>query len=255
MAGDWIPMRHDLFEDPSVIGLAEKLGEKTATIVGFLQKIWSFFDAQTVDGVANFVTEKWLDDLVKKKGMARGMCEVGWLEIDANSITVPNFANWMGYSAKTRLKETRKKQRQRLSPLVSRICPDFVPTLSPIEGDKKGTTGQDRTGHNNTAAGAAAQISAIEKTGCSPAIAKKLACEAVDLALIPVAVDYFTAKKSEFKSPMAALRSMLTSPEKWQFVKGDQGWEPPEAQTVSPTEMKYQQCKQRREARTRELGR
>lgn len=39
MAGDWIPMRLDLYEDPAVTFMAERLGEREEVVVGYLHRV------------------------------------------------------------------------------------------------------------------------------------------------------------------------------------------------------------------------
>ena len=56
MAGDWIAMRLDLYEDPAVAYMAERLGEREEVIVGFLHRVWSWASRQCHDGSVTNVT-------------------------------------------------------------------------------------------------------------------------------------------------------------------------------------------------------
>ena len=61
MAGDWIPLRADVHEDPAVIAIAAALGMEEYAVVGRLHKLWSWANRQLADGNAACVTDSWID--------------------------------------------------------------------------------------------------------------------------------------------------------------------------------------------------
>lgn len=112
MAGDWIKMRQDLHDDPSVVLIALKVQIDEDSVVGKLHKLWCWADKHTTDGFAPAIGEKWVDRYVSKPGFASAMVEAGWLSFNDSGIVFPNFDRHNGQSAKTRVEATL---RQRLS--------------------------------------------------------------------------------------------------------------------------------------------
>lgn len=108
----WIKMRTDLSTDPAVIRMASILNADDDLIVGKLHRLWAWADAHTTDGVAEGVTDKWVDKFLGVAGFARAMQDAGWLEVTADRIVFPRFDIHNGESAKKRDTNT---ERQRLS--------------------------------------------------------------------------------------------------------------------------------------------
>jgi hypothetical protein len=144
MAGDWIKMRADLAEDPAVIAIGAKLGMDEFSVVGRLQCLWSWADGQSRDGHASGVTQQWVDRKVQRDGFAQAMCDVGWLSVDNSGITIPNFDHHNGDTAKTRALGTKRKQKERLSPIGHADVPDSVRNMSRSERDKSETREEKR---------------------------------------------------------------------------------------------------------------
>lgn len=115
MAGDWIKMRSDLAEDPAVICIAGKVGLDEFAVVGRLQFLWAWFDAQSRDGHAAGVTKAWVDRKVQCDGFAQAMVDAEWLIVTPGGIEVPNFDRHNGETAKTRALGTKRKQKERAS--------------------------------------------------------------------------------------------------------------------------------------------
>jgi len=113
MAGDWIKMRHDLHEDPSVIGIAEELGLDEFAVVGRLHKLWSWGDVQTINGNALSVTPAWLDRYVSAPGFAQALSHVDWLCITSEGITIPKFNRHISESAKQRALTAKRAAKHR----------------------------------------------------------------------------------------------------------------------------------------------
>lgn len=116
MAGDWIKMRTDLYDDPAVIGMAASLKTNEFDIVGRLHLLWSWADKHTAYGFVPHITEKWIDKYVEKSGFASQMICVGWLVSDDKGVTFPHFDRHNGKSAKSRAENT---ERARLSRKIS----------------------------------------------------------------------------------------------------------------------------------------
>lgn len=114
MAGDYLPIRLDLHDDPAVIQMAAALDIAEDDVVGRLVRTWAWFNTHTEDGHASGVTSAWLDRYTSTPGWSEAMESVGWLKIDSDGgITVPGYDTWNGKSAKKRLKANARKRKQR----------------------------------------------------------------------------------------------------------------------------------------------
>jgi hypothetical protein len=127
MAGDWIPMRTNLEDDPTVIFMSRAIKLPPDHVVGKLHRFWSWVDSHTADGSLAGVDAEWIDQYVKKAGFAKAMsaAPTPWLSINRRGIAVPNYENWFGVSAKRRLMDTKRKRLVRDS---SADCPQVSRT-------------------------------------------------------------------------------------------------------------------------------
>jgi hypothetical protein len=113
MAGDWIPMRHDIADDPAVICISEATGLDRYGVVGRLHRVWSWFDSVSRFGHASVTQLSWIDHLVERDGFATAMISAGWLVHDSSGMSLPNFDRWISQSAKQRVLATRRKRSER----------------------------------------------------------------------------------------------------------------------------------------------
>jgi hypothetical protein len=154
MAGEWIPVRVDLFGCPQVVQILSRVCpdcvrnkservRKTSEVVGALIRMWSLFDRHTDDGELHGYTTFILDDEVGIDGFSDAVASVGWLLIESNSLKMPEFSKYLSTSAKTRMKDAQRKREQRA---VSEKCPENVQ----IESDKKRTTEEKRIKEKKT---------------------------------------------------------------------------------------------------------
>lgn len=113
MAGDWLPIRFDLHEDPGTIGIARSVRLDEFSVVGRLIRLWSWASSHTQDGLIPFVTPEDIDKVAQRAGFAKAMSDVSWLEIlPGGGIKIPNFDRWMGNSAKRRLQDAKRKKSE-----------------------------------------------------------------------------------------------------------------------------------------------
>lgn len=129
MAGDWIPLRTDLLEDPAVVGIAVLTGLDEFSVVGRLVRIWSASSAQTSDGSLPFYTAATIDKIAQHDGFAPAMVEAGWLTFNEEGAVIPNFDRWLSKGAKRRILDCRRKR------------------LSVLKAEKKRTTVEESTGY------------------------------------------------------------------------------------------------------------
>lgn len=113
MAGDWIKMRVDLQDDPSVVALCDHLDLDEFQVIGRLHKLWGWADTHTADGVTSGVTPRWVDRYVSHQGFAEALISVGWLCFEDGILRFPGFNIHNGASAKSRCDATIRKRVSR----------------------------------------------------------------------------------------------------------------------------------------------
>lgn len=152
MAGDWIPMRIGLEDEPEVVRIvsatmrtncADKSSRQwmTCAVIGALQRTWGLFDRLTADGLLDGYSAALLNDIVGIPDFAQQLEQVGWLKINEDSLEMPGFDTFLGRSSKRRISETKRKSQSR----ASAKRPQTVRSVA----DKKRTTEQNRTEQNN----------------------------------------------------------------------------------------------------------
>lgn len=114
MAGDWIKIRIDLTDDPNVFIMSDILSLDCPTVVGHLVMFWSWMDRHTANGQSLRLTESVIDKRVGVPGFASALRNVGWLEGDDMSLSIPKFDRHNGGSAKARALEAEAKRLRRL---------------------------------------------------------------------------------------------------------------------------------------------
>lgn len=113
MAGDWIKVQKDTPDKPEVLAIASRMGLDPDAVVGKLIRIWSWFDTHTIDGNALSVTFSFLDRLTGVTGFAEQVALVGWLEQNGQSLSLPNFGNHNGETAKKRSLGKNRAEKHR----------------------------------------------------------------------------------------------------------------------------------------------
>lgn len=152
MAGDWIAMRHELLREPEVRGMAYRLNVSRQHVVGCLLAAWSLADCHAVsrecpdvpgtnEGHLSRYRPADIDSEVGQDGFAAAMIAEGWLYQREDGVSFPKWDNYNSSTAKQRLYERKKKQRQRgQKGQNGDKCPD-------VPGTKPGP--QNRTEQNN----------------------------------------------------------------------------------------------------------
>lgn len=142
MAGDWIPMRVDLADDPAVIQVAAALGLDEFAVVGRLHRLWSWANRHLTTGDAQGVAESWVDRYVSTPGFAAALLAAGWLRTRSGHVEFPNFDRWNSQGAKTRLVKARQKRVERSRATGDTPGPRGTvasPPMSPPDGDISAT--------------------------------------------------------------------------------------------------------------------
>lgn len=109
MAGDWIKMRGNLWDDPRVAHICDATGQGEATVVGALYWLWATADQHTESGILPGLTLKAIDRKTGVTGFAAALCEVGWLEERPEGVSIVRFEEHNGASAKSRAMDAKRK--------------------------------------------------------------------------------------------------------------------------------------------------
>ncbi len=136
MAGDYICIDHELIEKPEVLAIHERTGVPIDAILGRLVMLWRLVDRQSTDGTIPLIGPVGLAQRCSgDAAFWEAIHDVapGWLIINADGVTIPNFSERFGEGARRRMKEAMKKRRQRGQ-----------------QGDKNGTAGGRRGGQCGT---------------------------------------------------------------------------------------------------------
>ncbi len=139
MAGDWIKMRGNLWDDPRVSRLCDITGQTEGPIVGGLYWLWATADQHTEDGCMPGLTLRQIDRKTGIPGFGAALCEIGWLVDDPQGVVVQRFEEHNGASAKRRCTDAQRKANGRS---VSAPDADKSRTQRGQESDELGRTSE-----------------------------------------------------------------------------------------------------------------
>lgn len=108
MAGDWIKMRGNLWDDPRVSRLCDLTDQSEAAIVGALYWLWATADQHTEDGVMPGLTLRQIDRKTGIQGFGQALCEIKWLADHPEGVAILNFEEHNGSSAKKRCQTAKR---------------------------------------------------------------------------------------------------------------------------------------------------
>lgn len=113
MAGDWIKMRGNLWDDPRVARLCDLTNQPEAAVIGSLYWLWSAADQHSEDGIMPGLTLRSIDRKTGVQGFGAAMIEIGWLADHPEGVRIVRFEEHNGSSAKRRCSESRRKMSAR----------------------------------------------------------------------------------------------------------------------------------------------
>ena len=113
MAGDWIKMRGNLWDDPRVAKMCDETGASEATIVGGLYWLWASADQHSENGIMPGLTTRAIDRKSGVAGFAESLILVGWLADHPEGVRIVRFEEHNGKSAKRRCSESVRKMSAR----------------------------------------------------------------------------------------------------------------------------------------------
>lgn len=79
MAGDWIKMRTNLWDDPRVGAIVDATDSSEAAVIGALYWLWAMADQHTEDGIMPGLSLRQIDRKTGVKGLGEGLVSIGWL--------------------------------------------------------------------------------------------------------------------------------------------------------------------------------
>ena len=117
MAMNWIKMRDDLHEDPSVLAMARELDTRPEHIVGYCHRFWGWVSRNcNADSVTN-VTLESLEGVLNLPGFCDMLVKVHWLEYVIEDgvplIRIPNFERHLSQGAKRRALAAERQRQKR----------------------------------------------------------------------------------------------------------------------------------------------
>lgn len=120
MAGDWIKLRNDIFDDPDVMIMSDILDIDCPTCVGHLCLFWSWIGRHTSDGCRIQLSKKMINRKIGIENFCETLEKIGWLDGEDMDLSIPNFERHNGNSAKARALESEAKRiRRSMSPNVN----------------------------------------------------------------------------------------------------------------------------------------
>lgn len=102
MAGDWIKMRSNLWDDPRVGSLVDATETTEATVIGGLYWLWATADQHSEDGYMPNLTLRQIDRKTGIPGLGAALVSIGWLAESEGGVTLVKFDEHNGASAKKR---------------------------------------------------------------------------------------------------------------------------------------------------------
>lgn len=109
MAGDWIKMRGNLWDDPRVARLVDMTDSSEAAVVGGLYWLWATADQHTQDGLMPGLSLRQIDRKTGIQGLGKALCDIGWLSETEAGVRLENFEEHNGQSAKRRCVDAQRK--------------------------------------------------------------------------------------------------------------------------------------------------
>ena len=113
MAGDWIKMRGNLWDDPQGTRLCDITDQGEAAIVGGLYWLWATADQHSEDGIMPGLTLRGIDRKTGIAGLGDALVAIGWLVDHPDGIRIVGFDEHNGQSAKRRCADAQRKASAR----------------------------------------------------------------------------------------------------------------------------------------------
>ena len=113
MAGDWIKMRGNLWDDPRIAAICDACDCGEAQAIGALYWLWATADQHTEDGLMPGLTLRQIDRKTGVPGFGAALESIGWIQASEEGVTLTRFDEHNGASAKRRCMEAQRKANSR----------------------------------------------------------------------------------------------------------------------------------------------
>lgn len=108
MAGDWIKMRGNLWDDPRVARLCDLTDQGESAVIGGLYWLWATADQHSQDGTMPGLSLRQIDRKTGIQGFGQALCDIGWISESAEGIQIERFDEHNGASAKSRAQTAKR---------------------------------------------------------------------------------------------------------------------------------------------------
>jgi hypothetical protein len=115
MAGDWIKMRGNLWDDPRVARICDETNKREAEVIGGLYWLWSMADEQSEDGNLIGLSLATIDRKTGIKTFGAALLKVGWILEITDGLKIARFEEHNGSSAKRRAQMAKASSNYRAS--------------------------------------------------------------------------------------------------------------------------------------------
>jgi hypothetical protein len=109
----WIKMGVGLRRHPKVVRIASALKADRLRVIGALHAVWCVFDEHSHDGELAGYTLAVMDEEIGWRGFSAAMATTGWLVEGEDSLTVPDYEEHNGSTAKRRALDAQSKGKRR----------------------------------------------------------------------------------------------------------------------------------------------
>lgn len=108
MAGEWIKMRTNLWDDPRVSNLCDLTGSGEAAVIGGLYWLWASSDEHTEDGFMPGLSLASIDRKTGIRGLGDALVSIGWISTIDGGVMLERFSEHNGKSAKNRAQTAKR---------------------------------------------------------------------------------------------------------------------------------------------------
>jgi hypothetical protein len=113
MAGDWIKMRGNLWDDPRVAKLCDLTDQGEAAVIGGLYWLWATADQHSEDGMMPGLTIRQIDRKTGVPGLGEALLEISWIAEREHGIEIVRFEEHNGSSAKKRCQTAKRVSKHK----------------------------------------------------------------------------------------------------------------------------------------------
>lgn len=109
----WIKIETTTPDKPEIHAIARLLKIEPDLVLGKIVRLWAWADLNMMGGNSVMGDDALVDHVVHRKGFAKAMRKVGWLEGDDGGLSFPRFERHNGETAKARAESARRMAKSR----------------------------------------------------------------------------------------------------------------------------------------------